>query len=875
MQDEREHMELARKLAGECVVLLKNDGVLPIGPRKVALYGAGARRTVKGGTGSGDVNSRLVINVEDGLKEAGFAIASEGWLDRHDERIRLAKEEHRRLIHETAEKTGQPEFMLELGMPFREPAPEPVTKEDCEAAGTDTAIYVLSRNSGEGADRYAKEGDYLLWKEEKEALRLLGEQFDKVIVILNVGGVMDLSELSAIPGIDAVVLMSQLGNIGGLALADVLTGKVNPSGKLTDTWAKDYQDYPSSATFSHNNGDTDDDDYTEGIYVGYRYFDTFGVKPLYPFGYGLSYTSFSIQPHSCMISGEDLLVQAEVTNTGKVAGKETVQVYVSYETQAGKGELDHPSKELKGYAKTMLLAPGESGEVAVFIPLRCLASYSEKRAAWILEQGEYVVRVGNCSDHTEPAAILRFPKAVTAEVCTGICPQDRTFEELHAPVGDGRVQAMIDTATANDNMAVPQQEAARQEAEQAIPVLVISPEEVPTKTAVYRDENRAEYRTDKEEPITLADVRSGKASVEELVAQLSIEELASFATGRHARKGESSVIGNASFGVPGAAGDTSAICEESRGIRPVCMADGPAGLRLQPHFKARRDGTLLPGGNKFGDFTEPFPEYENPEDVVDHYQYTTAIPIGWALAQSWNKELVRQAADMVGAEMEKFGVDIWLAPAMNIHRNPLCGRNFEYYSEDPVVSGITAAAITKGVQSHKGKGVSIKHFAANNQEDNRYQTNAHISERALREIYLKGFEICVRTSQPETIMTSYNLLNGVHTPDSYDLLQKAVRDEWGFRGLIMTDWYSTGGLAALSQSASGKYPWGTPSGAVHAGNDLQMPGSEETEDAILRAVREKETENGFFCTKADLQFCAANVIRSVLYAEGDERAFER
>ena len=846
MQDEKEHMGLARKLAAECVVLLENDGVLPLGKTsgEIALYGAGARKTVKGGTGSGDVNSRFVVNVEEGLQEAGYTITTGDWLSRQDDRVENAKKEHRELLHKMAQQTGQSEFLLEFGMPFQEPAPEPVTEEDLKKSAADTAIYVLSRNSGEGADRYAKAGDYLLWEEEENSIRKLAGFYPNFILVLNVGGVMDLSEVKKISGINAVVLMSQLGNIGGLALADVLTGKVNPSGKLSDTWAANYADYPSAADFSHNNGDTDDDNYAEGIYVGYRYFHTFGKKPLYPFGYGLSYTSFSMEPGSCRVEDGKVRLCSSVMNTGSTEGKETVQVYVSVK---GHTELDHPVLELKGYTKTKLLAPGERQEVCVAIPLQLFASYSEKKAAWMMEKADYELRIGNSSDQTVPAAILSLAETVIVEQCVNICPKDNEFEELRGLCESG--------------------------AGAEVPVIRLAAAAVPQKKVPYAKENRAEYATDKTGRITLGDVKEKRASVEELVAQLSVEELASFATGRHVRKGESSVIGNASFSVPGAAGDTSAVCLESRGIRPVSMADGPAGLRLQPHFKARHDGTVLPGGGKFGDSVEPFPEYDNPEDVVDHYQYTTAIPIGWALAQSWNTELVQEAADMVGAEMEKFGVDIWLAPAMNIHRNPLCGRNFEYYSEDPVVTGLTAAAITKGVQGHRGKGVSIKHFAANNQEDNRYQTNVHVSERALREIYLRGFEICIRKAHPETIMTSYNLINGVHTADSYDLLQKAARDEWGFRGLIMTDWYSTGGAGALSQSATGKYKWGTPSGAVHAGNDLQMPGDETVEDAIVRAVREEETEDGFSCTKADLQHCAANVIRSVLYADGDVNAF--
>ena len=846
MQDEKEHMELARKLAAECVVLLENDGVLPLRKTsgEIALYGAGARKTVKGGTGSGDVNSRFVVNVEEGLQEAGYTITTGDWLSRQDDRVENAKKEHRSILHRMSEETGKPEFLLEFGMPFQEPAPEPVTEEDLEKSAADTAIYVLSRNSGEGADRYAKAGDYLLWEEEENSIRKLAAFYSNFILVLNVGGVMDLSEVKKISGINAVVLMSQLGNIGGLALADVLTGKVNPSGKLSDTWAANYADYPSAADFSHNNGDTDDDNYAEGIYVGYRYFHTFGKKPLYPFGYGLSYTSFSMEPGSCRVEGGQVRLLSSVMNMGSTEGKETVQVYVSVK---GHTELDHPVLELKGYTKTKLLAPGERQEVCVTIPLQLFASYSEKKAAWMMEKADYELRIGNSSDQTVPAAILSLAETVIVEQCVNICPKDNEFKELRGLCESG--------------------------AGAEVPVIRLAAAAVPQKKVPYAKENREEYTTDKTGRITLEDVKEKRASVEELVAQLSVEELASFATGRHVRKGESSVIGNASFSVPGAAGDTSAVCLESRGIRPVSMADGPAGLRLQPHFKARHDGTVLPGGGKFGDSVEPFPEYDNPEDVVDHYQYTTAIPIGWALAQSWNTELVQEAADMVGAEMEKFGVDIWLAPAMNIHRNPLCGRNFEYYSEDPVVTGLTAAAITKGVQRHKGKGVSIKHFAANNQEDNRYQTNVHVSERALREIYLRGFEICIRKAHPETIMTSYNLINGVHTADSYDLLQKAARDEWGFRGLIMTDWYSTGGAGALSQSATGKYKWGTPSGAVHAGNDLQMPGDETVEDAIVRAVREEETEDGFSCTKADLQHCAANVIRSVLYADGDVNAF--
>jgi beta-glucosidase len=273
---------------------------------------------------------------------------------------------------------------------------------------------------------------------------------------------------------------------------------------------------------------------------------------------------------------------------------------------------------------------------------------------------------------------------------------------------------------------------------------------------------------------------------------------------------------------------------------------------------------LIPGGEILGESFTPFPDDLDESDVVDYYQYCTAIPIGWALAQSWNTELVESAGDMVGKEMEQFGVDLWLAPALNIHRNPLCGRNFEYYSEDPFVSGKIAAAMTNGVQKHPGKGTTIKHFAANNQEDNRYFVNAHVSERALREIYLKRFEIAVKESQPLSIMTSYNLLNGIHTANHYDLLQTLARDEWGFTGTIMTDWFTSQDMPVVTGKFENRYPISSSVGCIYAGNDIQMPGCQKNVDDIVEAVKTGKEIDGFTITLADLQYCAANIIRVII-----------
>ena len=832
------HMSLSRSLAGEYMVLLENDGALPVPKEtKLALFGNGAVETVKGGTGSGDVNSRTNVSIREGLEQEGYEISTKDWIQRADSRLKQAKADYQAMILKNAAEKGSSIIMESFMNPFRTPELPPITQADLDASDTDTAVYVISRNSGEGADRFAKDGDYYLSEADRIYLKQLTAAYAKVIVILNIGGVMDMKELKETDGISAVLLMTQLGNIGGLALADVLSGAVNPSGKLTDTWAADYQDYPSSETFSHNNGDVDDDDYAEGIYVGYRYFDTKGVQPIYPFGYGKSYTTFTVEPAGAAAENGTVTVCAKVTNTGSRAGKEVVQVYVS----APAGHLDKPAKELKAFVKTGLIRPGESETVKASFAVKDMASYCEDCAAYVLEEGAYIVSLGPSSADVKPAAVLTLDKKVRTLKLKNLFAKDREFAEMH--IGTGTTKEQADAAIAAG---------ARQ--------IALKAEDIATESASYA--TREEYHTDKTEKLTAEDIRSGKCTVEELVAQLTVKELATLCVGTQRAGGTDEVIGNASSGVPGAAGETSPVIEASRGIRRTINADGPAGLRLQPHFRTDPEGKLLPGGAVFGDSVQPFPEMEEGT-YTDYYQYCTAIPIGWALAQSWNMELVEQAADMVGKEMEIFGVDMWLAPALNIHRNPLCGRNFEYYSEDPVVSGEVAAAITRGVQSHPGKGTTIKHFACNNQEDNRYFTNVHIGERAMREIYLKGFEICVRKTQPIALMTSYNLINGIHAANCFDLIQCALRDEWGYQGVVMTDWFSSQHLAALTGTGS-KYPIASSTGCVKAGNDIQEPGCEENVADLVKSIEEGVPVDGVQITMADLQFNAANVIRAAL-----------
>lgn len=861
---ELRNMDRARKIAVQGMVLLSNNGALPLvnSTGNLALFGSGARRTVKGGTGSGDVNSRTVINVEQGLESAGFTVTTKAWLDRCDQTVEEAKAAYFTKFRELLSKEGANAVMRLFTDPFMEPAAPEVTSEDIKASDTDTAIYVIARNSGEGRDRKPSDGEYGLFESEKASIRLIAESYKHVIIVLNVGSVIDTAFLRSQQGIGAILLMSQAGNIGGYALADVLTGKETPSGKLTTTWAQRYEDYPMAESFSHMNKDTDDEYYREGIYVGYRYFDTFNVTPAYPFGYGLSYTSFAVHPLDIAVNSGTITVKAEVKNTGKqFAGKEVVQIYCS----APAGKLEKPYQELAAYGKTGRLNPGESEVLTLSWPLSSMASYDEETASWVLEAGSYYIRIGTDSRNTHVMAAV-------------ILDQDAVTEKL-----SNRLALDCDMELLSSKGITPygyEQEDAEKE---AAPRISVRAAEIPCHAAVYQKENpeihdTGENRSAEHFKITMDDVKDGRYSLDDLTAQLSVAEMAELCVGTaRGGLGGTSVVGAASAVCPGAAGDTTSLMLEDRNIRNIVLADGPAGLRLSRNFMADQDGNVIPG---IGDAAIPGMELVSegikpqiPENAVNYYQYCTAVPIATLLAQTWDVRAIEEAGDIVGEEMEQFGITLWLAPGMNIHRNPLCGRNFEYYSEDPLVAGLCAAADTRGVQKHPGAGTTIKHFAFNNQEDNRMHVNAHINERAIREIYLKCFEIAVRLSQPMSIMTSYNLINGTHTANSYDLLTAIARDEWGFQGIIMTDWGTTGSIE-MNPGLSFKYGCSSAAGCIRAGNDLVMPGSQQDIDEIIRSVDSQEA--AYPITLGDLQACTKrilNIIRQSLAYE-DARPYE-
>lgn len=837
------NMNRCRNIAAQGMVLLENKGALPLkNVKTVAAFGGGVRRTIKGGIGSGDVNSRLVVNIEQGLEEAGLIVTTKEWLDQYDGICQKAQEAAFARISALLAEKGMAALMELLAERPRDPELPEITKETLEKTRADAAIFVISRISGEGADRKAVPGDYELTDDEKKCLDVLTAAYGNVIVVLNVGGVIDTKYLRNQAGIGAVLLMSQAGCVSGHALADVLTGKETPSGHLAMTWAENYDDYPSAAIFSHVSGDLDDAWYNEGIYVGYRYFDTFGVKPAYPFGYGLSYTEFKQSVQAVRITGENVEILVNVTNIGtSFAGREVVQAYYS----APAGSMERPYQELAGFAKTRVLKPGETETLKITFGIRSMACYDEKRAAWVLEAGTYYIRVGSHSRNTHIAAALVIAEEKITEKLANRLVPDHPIQELSSR------SAVAYTYPGEQD-----------EKKNALTIDVITAT-IRTEEAVYSGTPK-ELHTDRKEKITMADIRTGKATVEDLTAQLTKEELATLCIGNE-RGGlfGGAQIGAASVAVPGGAGDTTSMLLESRGIPNIVLADGPAGLRLSRSFVADSQDRVIPGlgESALGGMEKLFGATvpERPADAVDYYQYCTAIPIATLLAQTWDLEAVAAAGDIVGEEMEEFGVTLWLAPGMNIQRNPLCGRNFEYYSEDPLLSGRCAVADTLAVQRHPGCGTTIKHFALNNQEDNRNFCNSHCSERALREIYLRGFEIAVRESQPLSLMTSYNLVNGLHAANNYELITSILRDEWGFAGVVMTDWGTTG-EDTLDGPQKKKYPTSNSALCVKAGNDLTMPGSQADVDHILEALNNT-------LSLGELQACACRILKLVIACE--------
>lgn len=812
---------LARRAAVEGIVLLKNEkNILPLEQgSKVDLYGAGAAITIKGGTGSGDVNARESVSIYTGMKNAGFVIGNEDWIKDYISLYQQKRREWRDSILGNSGKTDTMEFFdAYCKTPFKMPATKQLVK-----AEADTAIYVLSRIAGEGADRCNEAGDYQLAPEEKNLLSDICNLYKNVIVVINAGGLVDLSFMDEYENIYGLIQLVQPGMEGGNAFADLISGKETPSGKLADTWTLKYEDIPNSATYSHNDGITDTEKYEEGIYVGYRYFDTFSKPVRYCFGYGLSYTDFTVKMVDVALEkGSNgnfkIVTKVQVKNIGsKYSGKEVVQVYVSCPF----GRLAKEYRRLVAFGKTKQLAPGESQVLTISFPVYQMASYDESEPGWVLEAGYYGIWIGNSLNSSNLTAMLSLDERAVMVKTEHICPLKKTLNELTESVDIAK--SRYDKWSKNAKAS-------------GMTVIDLKAADIRMQSINY-DETQDDFSEE----------------TRDLVEKLSQDQLIKLSTGRLAGENESS-LGSAGMSVPGSAGETS-ICAAEYNLPSIVLADGPAGLRLNRHYQVS-GGRIVPvsvaASLEGGFFCK---EYEEDLTGIRYYQNCTAIPVGTLLAQSWNTELMQEIGTMIGGEMEEFNITLWLAPGMNIHRNPLCGRNFEYYSEDPLLTGMMASAITLGVQKQPGCGTTIKHFACNNQEDNRMCSDSVVSERVLREIYLKGFEIAVKSAQPMAIMTSYNLINGVHSANNYDLCTKVARNEWGFCGVIMTDWTTT---------EHGKDC--TAAGCIRAGNDLIMPGNKSDHANITH-----ELATGTL-TINDLKKCVAHLVSIILKSNQYEDA---
>jgi len=616
-----------------------------------------------------------------------------------------------------------------------------------------------------------------LTNSEVRDILYLNDKYEKFMLVLNVPGVVDLTPVKNVKNI---LLLSQLGVVTGDIFADIVLGKVNPSGKLTTTWAsiKDYR-------YIEEFGAVDNTRYLEGVYVGYRFFDSANVKPLFPFGFGLSYTSFEIEYIGIQNNKDDLTVRVKVTNVGSVKGKEVVQIYLS-PSQRNK---DKPYQSLVAYKKTPLLKPEESAELNVIFKLSDNARFDEEKAQYVLDKGYYIIRMGNSSRKTKAVAYITLKEDIVTEVLKNVGgkPDFKDFKP---------------TIKYEDDLT-------------ELDEIILEKKDFYTKRVNYNN-----YQI----------------SFNQKLMDFKDEDLARLCVGDFTNTGEEKHKKH----VFGEAGETALNLEKVP--NSLTLADGPAGLRIAKQYAIDESGN-------------PYRINDNNSDesVKVYYQYATAIPTGTALGQSFNDELVEMMGNVVGSEMDIFNVNLWLAPGLNIHRNIQNGRNFEYYSEDPLISGKMAAAITRGVQKHKNRGTTIKHYACNSQEMNRFNSNSILSERALREIYLKGFQIAVLEANPHALMTSYNLINGKHSSERRDLIIDVLRIEWGYNGLVMSDWYSSNNIKLKVSN----HPCQHAVPNIMGGNNLQMGGGKKDYDIIMNSYEEGNL------SKLNLMECASKVYDTI------------
>lgn len=753
----------AEQAATEGIVLLKNEnGVLPLAKNaKIAVFGRCQIDYNPGGTGSGgSVNTEYILNILDSLEENPSINVNK----------ELAKI-YRKWVKKNPVETGKGEWasrpLFQEEMPVSRKLAERIAKK------SPIAVVIMGRTAGEEQDSKNQEGGYLLTASEKSMLKTIRKHFEKVVVLLNVPAVIETAWVDEL-GIDGLLYIWQGGQQGGKGAASILCGDQCPSGRLTDTVAYNYSDYPSSKNF----GNPEKNIYEEDIYVGYRYFETFDKdKAMYPFGFGLSYTEFKIKASDFKADGREITFKVSVKNTGGAPGKEVVQVYFSPPS----GKINKPKIQLAEFAKTELLAPGDTQELTFKIPMSRLSVYDDRRLCCCVEKGLYKILIGK---NVRDKDFCRFSFNIDKTIVI------RSFESALAPTESFK----------------------RMCGEKGKPALEKAPTRKYDLNKRIKDQIPKGIEQTGDRGYKLKDVKSGKVTMKDFLAQLSEEDLACLVRGegmrsKRVRPGTGTAFGGISkslirLGIPTAAG-----------------TDGPSGLRF------------------------------------DNGDNATLVPIGTMLASTWNKELVQEIYSCIGDEMLKNDVDLLLGPGLNIHRNPLCGRNFEYFSEDPYVSGAMAAAAIRGLNS-RGVSGTLKHLVANNQEANRKTVNSVVSERAVREIYLRALEYATELSEPNAIMTAYNPLNGNWCGSNFDLV-KIIRNEFGFKGVIMTDWW-----AMLNDTDVQNPTKENTAAMLRSGTDIYMvskdPENNSGGDNTLKALAEGSL------TLGELQRAAENILSFIL-----------
>ena len=779
------------RVAEEGAVLLKNEErVLPLTKEdKVAVFGRCQLDYYRSGMGSGgSVHVSYTTNLTDSLEN----LASSGVIAGIDEKLAQG---YREWIKENPFDNGGGLWAGEPWSQKEMPLSEEIVKES--AKSHNKALFVIGRTAGEDKDNKAEKGSWYLSDGERDALEKICAYFEKVCVIFNVSNIMDMAwvEEPCFKGrIKSLLITWHGGQEGGRAAARLLTGKSFPCGKLPDTIARHISFYPSAKNF----GGGGDVFYCEDIYVGYRYFSTFAKEQvLYPFGFGLGYTTFSIEAKEARFDGGKISASFLVTNRGKFPGKEVVQLYV----QAPQGNLGKARRVLAAFRKTKELAPSEREEITLSFPLSQIASYDDSGASgdkycYVLEEGAYRFFAG-CDLNTASPLLIDGNEAlkleerqVTCRLSQALAPEK---EFMRMRPGDFKEEAGI-FSPAEEKVPLSSADLARR----------------------IQDNLREELPFTGDRGIRFKDVIQDSSKMDDFIAQIEDRELAAMV------RGEGMMSQKVTVGIAAAWGGITRKLRDF-GIPAAGCSDGPSGVRLDTGKEAH------------------------------------LMPIGTLLAATWNPDLIEDLYTFEGKELVRYEIDSLLGPGVNIHRSPLNGRNFEYYSEDPLLSGLMAISALRGL--NKG-GVSgtIKHFAANSQETERRSQNSIVSERALREIYLKAFELAVKSGEVKSLMTSYNAINGHWSASNFDLVTTILRKEWGYKGLVMTDWWATmndcvkGGSESLKNTAS----------MVRSGNDVYMvvdnDGAEKNcyGDNTMEALKEGSL------TRSELHRAARNILNFIL-----------